>query len=353
MKTSKKIIAVLLSMLMLFSCLALGSVAADSKKVRFINYNVAGLPDLNYLLGKEGGRNVNANQKVIGKIFNEGGFDVVAVQEDFTYHSSLVNELTEYTYKTEHTGGIPGGDGMNIYSRYKIYNCERTKWNKAYGVINDGADEMTPKGILYCVLDLGDGVLVDFYDIHADAFSDKGSCAARRDNFRQLSEIIKARGTDRPVVVTGDYNNWIHAADNDGITEYMLDGCGFKSAWVEVKNDGNYKDFSKFIPLGESWGVWDSVENFFYRDGGGVKVTADSFEYEWYFDGEGKDLSDHAAAICELSFEKGEDFKQSDIKLSVPKADKLSMFLRRIIVILTDLFKGFAHFDEAMEYLGM
>ena len=47
---------------------------------------------------------------------------------------------------------MPGGDGLNVFARVPVYNETRTTWDSLYGVIDDGADEMTPKGILYTVL---------------------------------------------------------------------------------------------------------------------------------------------------------------------------------------------------------
>lgn len=347
MKRKSKVLSVLLACLLLLAALPAVSLAADSKTVSFCSYNVAGLPDFKAFIGK-GTKDVKQNQLDIGSVLTSKGYDVIAVQEDFGYHNSLKSTLKGFDYETQHTGSIPGGDGMNVYSKYPVYNEARTTWNKAYGVIANGADELTPKGILYCVLDLGDGVLVDFYDMHADAYGDAGSKAARRDNYKQLSELINSRGTDRPVIVTGDFNTYFNVGkDDDGLSEYFLGDCQMKEAWVELHNNGNYKNFSSWFATGvPAWGNWDSAEKFFYRDGGGVKVEPKSFVYEFFKGENGAELSDHASASAEFTFEKTAEFKQSDIELSVTKRDAMNDFIKRLFVLVTDFFKALGHLEE-------
>ncbi|MGN1479123.1 MAG: hypothetical protein ACI4XH_05095, partial [Acutalibacteraceae bacterium] len=189
MKKIKSVMSLFLCAVMLFCLSVLGSAQQEENTGNFtaLCYNVSGLPDINWILGKENAVDVMGNQLQLSKTLKNSFYDIIAVQEDFTYHTSLVKYITNYDYKTNHSGSIPGGDGMNIFSKTPIYNEERTTWNTSYGVIANGADEMTPKGILYTVIDLGNGVLIDFYNIHADAYGDEGSAEARRDNFNQLA----------------------------------------------------------------------------------------------------------------------------------------------------------------------
>jgi len=190
----------------LAAALLVGTVPVQAEKtdekleISILNYNVAGLPKL---FGNAAA-DVEANQRAIGQILAGSEYDIIAVQEDFGYHKALAAGLTGYPYTTNHSGGVPGGDGMNIWAKYPLYNETREAWEEAYGIIEDGADEMTPKGILYTVVDLGDGVYLDFYDIHADAYGDEGSAAARRAQYLQLAEMIEEKSEGRPVIVTGD-----------------------------------------------------------------------------------------------------------------------------------------------------
>ena len=359
MKTFKKTLVFVLVCLLLCPCFALfGTAEGGSRTVNILCYNVAGLPNINHILGKPDGIDVKEHQRQLGKQLNTESYDVIAVQEDFNFHAYLEEQLTAYPYKTIHTGGVPGGDGLNVFSKTAVYNETRTPWDMLYGVIDDGADEMTPKGILYTCIDLGDGIFLDLYDIHADAYGDQGSCAARRDNFRQLAEMITARGTDRPVIVTGDFNASIHQGSaDDGLYELLYKGCSLKDAWVELNNDGNYQNFDYWeetIGGGwpDYWGVWDSLEKFLYRDGGGVTLTADSFAYKDYYTDAGEDISDHKAAEATFTFTKTAEYKENTEDLTVTKEDLLDSFIRKVFLFFTDLFKIFAHWGELKAYLN-
>ena len=160
-KTTKFLSCLLAAILVCLPCALGASAAGESKTVSMLCYNVAGLPNIDDLLGKPDAQHLTTNQTLLGQQLNESAYDVIAVQEDFNYHRYLEKGLTSYPNKTNHTGGVPGGDGLNVFARVPVYNETRTTWDSLYGVIDDGADEMTPKGILYTVLDFGDGVLVD------------------------------------------------------------------------------------------------------------------------------------------------------------------------------------------------
>jgi endonuclease/exonuclease/phosphatase family metal-dependent hydrolase len=117
--------------------------------------------------------------------------------------------MNGYDYTTNHTGSIPGGDGLNLFTKdMPIYNETRVSWNEQSGILSDGSDELTPKGFVYTVIDIGNGIYVDFYNLHADAYGGEGSIAARTSQYKQLAEFIQARSAenDRPVIVTGDFN---------------------------------------------------------------------------------------------------------------------------------------------------
>ncbi|MBQ7597212.1 MAG: hypothetical protein IJU56_01370 [Clostridia bacterium] len=360
MKKVKKISALLLALLMLSLCVPLCAAAeSESKSVSILCYNVAGLPNINYILGKPEGIDVKNHQTQLGKQLNGESYDIIAVQEDFNFHGYLAEQLTTYPFKTVHSGGVPGGDGLNVFARSAIYNETRTPWDQLYGIIEDGADEMTPKGILYTCIDLGDGIFLDLYDIHADAYGDEGSCAARRDNFRQLAEMIEARGNDRPVIVTGDFNASIHQGNaDDGLYELLYVGCGLKDAWVELHNGGEYRNFDHWEETvgggwPNYWGVWDSLEKFLYRDGGGVHIDATHFAYKGYQTDDGEEISDHKAAEGTFTFTKTADFRENTETLNVTQEDLKDSFIRKIFIFFTDLFRIFAHWDELKVYIGL
>lgn len=357
MKKTKKLLSVLLCIVIAATGLAVGASASDSNSFSIVCYNVAGMPNLNYILGKEGGVNVEGNQKLIGEKLAADNYDIIATQEDFGYNDSLYGELSSsYPFRTIHTGGVPGGDGMNVYAKTTVYNEKRTKWNSAYGVINDGADEMTPKGILYCVVEIADGVYADLYDIHADAFSDEGSLAAREDNFNQLADLILSKPCVRPVIVVGDFNTSVSYSKSSNIASILYEKAGLKDAWLEVNNGGNYSDFSYFketfgTSWEQKWGKWDSVEKVLYKNGGGVEIEPTECSYQFYRDENGASLSDHASINAVFTVTKTADFIESTETLTVTKKNSFDMFIKKVFVIFTDLFKALAHLDEALAYL--
>lgn len=356
----KKFISIMLAAIVFASCFSALAYAdsPDSVTLSFLNYNVAGLPDFKALIG-QGGKDVKANQTKLGSIFNESDFDVIAVQEDFNCHKYLVKGMDKFNYKTLTSGSVPGGDGLNIYTKnIKIYDSERVEWNSCYGGIAEG-DALTPKGILYSVLDLGNGMTVDFYDIHADAFDGVGNSLSRAEQYVQLLAMVNKRSANRPVIITGDFNTSIHylTKGEDGTDEAllfkMITDYGFKNAWHEIKNNGDYENYSEWYKTGSSWGRWDSVEQFYYRSAAGVEITAEDFNYIDFFDDNGANLSDHSAANCIFKFTKTADFVEDARTHKEPLAFSLSPFFSTIKWVIKDLAFIFRNWSELMELAGL
>ena len=324
---------------------------AEKKSVKAVNFNVAGLP-----FGLISGENVGGNQRHVARYLSENGFDIAAVQEDFDFHGTLERDLRGFDYITNHTGGIPGGDGLNIFTKgMPVYNETRVPWDDAYGILSDGSDELTPKGFMYTVIDIGNGIYIDFYNLHADAYGGEGSKKARTSQFRQLAKFIEERSAenDRPVIITGDFNYLLHSREeNDSLYNIFCEGLGFKDAWAEYHNGGEYFNMSKWHNTGlPAWGNWDSVERFLYRAGGGVDVTVSDFRYTDVANGSGKVISDHAAAECDFTFIKTADFTPNTQNLETVKAPA-SNFINRIIWFLTALFRVLSDLGNLPELLG-
>ncbi len=316
---------------------------AEKQILKTVNFNVAGLP-----FSAINGENVIANQKSAAEYLSQNNFDIAAVQEDFGYHKHLADNLSNLNYATNYTGGIPGGDGLNIFTNnMPIYNETRVSWNEASGILADGSDELTPKGFVYTVIDVGNGIYVDFYNLHADAYGGEGSRSARTAQFKQLAEFIKARSAenDRPVIVTGDFNNHIHAHEDDGaLYKTLYQECGLKDAWVEFHNNGNYFDmYSWHISGLPSWGNWDSVERFMYKSGGGVDIVVNDFRYVEVCNENGKVISDHSSAECDFLLIKTEDYVENSQGLMVTEPPKNSFYnilkwiVKDLFLILSDL----------------
>lgn len=324
--------------------------AAEKQVLKTVNFNVAGLP-----FAALQGVNVGKNQKLAAGYLSGNNFDIVAVQEDFGYHKQLADNMNGYNYTTNHTGSVPGGDGLNIFTKdMPIYNETRVAWNESCGILSDGSDELTPKGFVYSVIDVGNGIYVDFYNLHADAYGGEGSIAARSSQYRQLAEFIKARSAenDRPVIVTGDFNNHMHVHEDDGaLYKTLYEECGLKDAWIEYHNNGDYFNLYKWHISGlEAWGNWDSVERFMYKSGGGVDIVVSDFRYVEVCDDNGNAISDHSAAECDFTFIKTEDFVENTQELKVTDSPKKD-FIHRLMWFVTALMKVLSDIGNLPELL--
>ncbi|MBR5409792.1 MAG: hypothetical protein IK104_03905 [Clostridia bacterium] len=352
----KKILCVLLSVLLTLGLLSVafaadaGAPAGGSFSV--LCYNVAGLPDISFITG--GTRDVPANQRAIGAFVSEKQYDIFAAQEDFGYHDDLVSALDGYEYSTFHRGIVPFGDGTSTFTRtYPMYNEAHIEWNSLYGIADDGADQLSTKGITYTCINVAPDVYIDFYNIHADAYGDEGSLAARRDNFTQLRDLINGRDVDRAVIVTGDFNAYLYG-DPSGLKEILIEGAGLKDAWVEFENGGDYDDCSAWLAQsGESWadkwGRWDSVERFLYKDGGGVTLNLEDFGYLNIYNGNGEDCSDHVAAEAVFSY----TVSVADAGEGLEKKEYSSFleFFRRVFEFFRALLLGLGNLDKVVDYL--
>lgn len=347
----KKIKLILLSLLLAVVIMpsSLIDASENNKEVKLLCYNVAGLPFPNEdkLKGNQGFC-TSTNQLQIGKQINSINTDIVFVQEDFTYHNNLIKGLTNYKYRTNHTGGIPGGDGLNIYSKYPIYNEKRTTWRKLSGVLSGLSDELTPKGVVFSCIDLGDGYYLDVYDLHMDAGDDLGSVEARNDNIRQVAQIIKSRNSDNPIIITGDFNTSSHSKENSGdiFNSELIRGLGFKDAWTEQEHNGDYENWSELINkyakegIG-SYGNWDSMEKFLYKDGKDVSISLKNGTFEYKdLRYNGKSLSDHKAAYGEFVLTKmGNSVTQGSLKVTPKNVLKTAVI--HVSYIVSDVKKIF------------
>lgn len=319
----KKLISVLISVLILSgSCVF---TYADSYPETYeiggflnvISFNVDGLPVPSFLSSTN--RPPLKATRILADEVKNSGCDIFCAQEDFNFHNTLKYGL-EMEYSTLTSGGAGIGDGLNIFSKYPVYNVERVAWESAFGVFDCGSDELTPKGFLCCTVEISENVFVDVYTLHADAWEDEHSMQAKADQFDQLKDYIDSHsGRDRAVILTGDFNtNYSVFRSGYKSGNYKVDlygklmDCfvnqGFKDAWVEAQNNGDYDiDYSQmYSRFGCPYQrTWDTLDHIFYRDGGGVSFVLNDCTYE-SFDGDGVDwgghVSDHAAVRAVLQY---------------------------------------------------
>ncbi|MCR5823637.1 MAG: endonuclease/exonuclease/phosphatase family protein [Lachnospiraceae bacterium] len=306
----KKIVAVVLGAALLIAGLAMPKAktvkAGGNKTFTVLSINVAGLP----ALLSSSNPSVYTGQ-MSAKLNN---YDIVNTQEDFAYHNDLVSELT-LPYRTDFSGNVPFGDGMDTFSRFPIYEDVRAKWNDAHGFITDGADEMTPKGILFTSIEIEPGYIVDVYNIHTDADCDDASLAARRSNMNQLAAMINTRSQGHAVIVAGDTNSR-YTREGDNFETAVLDACGLTDTWIELVRHGDVpEDGDAIMDHDNPNSAYNEVvDKIWYRSGRNVELQA--VEYNLlvteFTDADGNLLSDHYPITATFAYEINETVKTSD-----------------------------------------
>ncbi|MBE1441467.1 jacalin-like lectin [Paenibacillus sp. OAS669] len=280
--------------------------AAAPKSFSVLSLNVAGLPDV------VSSGSPAANTQKISPLLND--YDIVVVQEDFNYHNDLIKYVTlPYTSTTSGPAGI--GSGLNRMSRYPFTDFIRTKWNKSYGIFDNGSDQLTPKGFDVARHQLEPGVNIDVYTLHADAGTDNGSMDARRDNIRQLKDYIKTYSDGNAVIVMGDTNcRYTRSGD---VMEELLDENHLKDAWIELVRNGSIPpDGDALMDSSQLNGPnYEVVDKILYRGSSIVQLQATSYKLEdtKFTDSSGNQLSDHYPVSAVFQYTKA-----SNVSVSSP-----------------------------------
>lgn len=310
-------IAVLFSLCMLLTIFTVHTQAEDTTKVKdtfkVLTYNVAGLRDFkptNQTQDAWSNWQIGARLSV---------FDIVGVQENFDNDLELSTEI-RLPYRTDFDGRVMNGDGLDIFSKFRIHSTFTHQWFYRFGSatnVNDnhGADQNTPKGFMVTEVEIAPGKLIHVYNLHADAghltslsknsgsnwkktgynngdeIIDEGSVNARGANIRQLAEHIRKYSQGKAVIVMGDTNAY-HFRDTDYLQEALVDGVGLTDAMIELNRGGVYptpvsnwydnRVWEKDLDLDyvRNNPNYEAVDKIFYRSGDDVKLTALNFKDE-------------------------------------------------------------------------
>lgn len=342
----KRFISVLLVVIISFSCLA---VSASSQEVRegtigVLTYNVAGLPVLGdaRVSGKDA--KGEARMEKLGNLVSEkSGCEIVGTQEDFDLNAGLVRGMVAYQYKTFTSGGIPLGDGLNVFSKYPIYNVKRTPWDKTYGVLSGSCDRLTNKGIIYCVVEIEEDIFIDLYVLHADAGRNKKSFEARGDNYRQIADMLNSREEDRAALVIGDFNTKFAWNEIDKPYEHLMVDAGLTDCWAVLCNGGDH-----LLEEGEEWNptLEETYDRVMYKNGGGIEFTPLTYEYMPFENERGETYSDHVATKATLNYKVvGETSVPNELKVEEP-FDQTKRFFDYVGAIFKTLYLIFTRFYE-------
>lgn len=236
-----------------------------------LTYNVAGLP-----------QGISSSQpstytSQISPLLNS--YDLVLVQEDFFYHTDLQRDVRHLWRSTPLRGATAlASDGLNRFSQSRVIDFDRQRWGTCNGFFSNGNDCLAAKGFSLARHQVATGVVIDVYNLHADAGGSSGDIAARADQFKQLKDYILSNSAGRAVIVAGDSN---------------LDG-------FDPNDEPVLRDFMDQVPLQDACRTLgqgpESIDRFFFRSGSKVRVEPVSWRVATEFTtGSGQPLSDHEA----------------------------------------------------------
>lgn len=296
----------LLRFLVLVAALGAGNTGvAVAGTFSALTYNVAGLP------AGFSSSSPEVNTVQISPRLN--AFDLVAVQEDFSFHDDLTSAIAHPFVTEKDTTDVQFvldtlaeplelGDGLNTFSFHPFIGFTRVTWNECFGLLDNGSDCLAPKGFSFARHEVEPGAFVDVYNLHADAGGDPGSLAARRSNLRQLADFVLDNSEGNAVIVLGDFNSRYTRAD-DILPEFAAD-LGLTDVWVELSRGGVVPDLGPSLDdCGTDLAGADCerVDKIFYRSGGDVVLAAlgHTVAGDWV-DAQGDQLSDHWPVAAEF-----------------------------------------------------
>ncbi len=252
--------------------LALLGCSGAEAKLKALTYNVAGLPEgLSHSHPLE-------YTPLISPLLEP--YDLVLVQEDFTYHDALVSRLT-HPHRSVPKEPVTKltGDGLNMLSRTPFEDPIREPWTTCNGMLDSGSDCLAEKGILSARFRLAESLPVDIYDIHTDAGGDPEDIAARSAQIDQLLGLIARRSSGSAVIVAGDTNLRLSRPEDVVTLERLKTQAGLTDACLALRCEDE-----------------SHIDRFLYRSGGGVHVETSTWAVDRRFvTAAGEDLSDHPA----------------------------------------------------------
>ncbi|KAI9905953.1 hypothetical protein PsorP6_014169 [Peronosclerospora sorghi] len=260
-------------------------------------YNVAGLPAF-LSSGTPSTCSVEMGKRI-------AKWDIVNVQEDFNYHAELYSK-NKHEYRTETSGGVPFGSGLNSLSTFPFTNTtaiERTTWTECSNF--EGMDCLTPKGFTLVEVEVAEGVTLDVYNLHADAGVSDADQSARASNLKQLSDYITTHSANRAVLVMGDTNTRYTRA-RDTIRD-LVHAHNFTDAWVATVRKGQPPKQGAAALMCDNKNVSDTcevVDKILFRGNHLITLHLDKWHNEnaAFLGHDGSPLSDHAPISARFSY---------------------------------------------------
>lgn len=318
---------------MLATALACGSLTAsaqeDGEQFTLATLNVDGLPQKMLVLKLNPDGPGDTGTARIGKYLQKKGYDLVMMQEDFSYHGVLAVWL-EDDYKLDEWSGTLEL-GMNIdflHLQNHRFACDglmacwkndlqvtpaaRTPWTHNFGKFSHANDEIVTKGFRRYDVTLRGGERIVVYNMHMDATLDEDEAEqnGEKDRLARTAQIIQLREDvmqnldSRPVIITGDLNCLY---GRDELKQELIDAINESGrataadVWVELKQGGVYPTESAT----ETASGEETLDKIIYINpvmGTQIEPVAFSTDREGYLH-DGKPLGDHwpVAATFQIS----------------------------------------------------
>ena len=256
-------------------CLSLGmfatSQAQQAERFSVATLNVDGLPQKILVVNSNPNGPGGPGTVRIANYFLKHDYDMMFLQEDFSYHGEL-EAVLEGTYGFDTWSGtvgidVPGKKVDFLHLQNLQFECDglmgawkptvtvnggqRTAWTDGFGKFSHANDLMITKGFRRYEVTLASGTAVVVYNLHMDAEMDadteEGKAgpdrAARLNQWKQLRDAVLQNLDTRPVIILGDFNTFYF---RDKVKETVIDAINasdkatVKDVWVELKNKGVY-----------------------------------------------------------------------------------------------------------------
>ena len=242
-------------------------------------FNVDGLPQKISGITINGDGPGASGTTEMSNIANNLGWDIIAVSEDFEYHSQLAAGLSNYNAGT-YRGTITSAqltsradtDGLCFFWKKGLTvtsegnSAGSSNWEKMVqytdekGGLTSGANTCIKKGFRHyeVTVDATNNVIVDVYITHMNTYSGDGNTESNKyvkavlGQLRQLRDYVleKAKTNKRPAIIMGDTNmrytrhdiktnflDVVAAYDNNA-------GYTVSDPWVEFYRNGVYPEWN-------------------------------------------------------------------------------------------------------------
>lgn len=254
----------LLLLVALFATIGIHAQTIVQKSFTACALNVDGLPQTFASINLNPDGPGSEGTQAIGRYIVDKGIDVLGLSEDFNYDGDLRVGLDGKYLMGSWSGRINvqgifnnsirfACDGLQFLVKNdgekNMKNETRVAWNANNGKFTNGADELVTKGYRFYVVDLGNGVYVDFYILHMDAETDVADNEARASQLTQLCNAIRANSDGRPKIIMGD-TNCRYTRDNIKsllIDPLVSDGNEVKDAWIQLCLNGVYPSVKEVV----------------------------------------------------------------------------------------------------------